>query len=268
MVFFVYVGGGWQGLACLLGSVCLSMLLNQGNWFSEPDWERVHLQARYKPRRHRSTEQSDLFSNGIQFVVCFLIFCTIMGGLFTLMLRYAWFNQLRAVQMSLRGAGKVKEVLRERLAAFLDCFTAWDFPGADDGRQRDRATPAQVQAIPVETFHDEVELSRWSVSRLREELRRTQRLADFGMKYSGGSESREVHNLLKHGGSIEKPELVHAVLRAHGGDSGTSCTICLASYETGASLRVLPCGHRFHTSCVDQWLLEQSNTCPLCSKRL
>lgn len=29
-------------------------------------------------------------------------------------------------------------------------------------------------------------------------------------------------------------------------------------------LTELPCRHRFHTSCVEEWLLERSNSCPLC----
>lgn len=42
------------------------------------------------------------------------------------------------------------------------------------------------------------------------------------------------------------------------------CTICSIS----TLLTVLPCGHRFHTSCVEEWLLERSNSCPLCRKAI
>lgn len=45
------------------------------------------------------------------------------------------------------------------------------------------------------------------------------------------------------------------------------CNICLAPYEEGDQVRILPCVHRFHQSCVDQWL--QSNAvCPVCKLSL
>lgn len=43
-----------------------------------------------------------------------------------------------------------------------------------------------------------------------------------------------------------------------------SCSICLGCYAMGEQLRVLGCGHYFHSSCVDTWLLKHRNCCPLC----
>lgn len=34
------------------------------------------------------------------------------------------------------------------------------------------------------------------------------------------------------------------------------CYICLVEYEEGESMRILPCHHEFHRSCIDKWLKE------------
>ncbi|KXS15358.1 hypothetical protein M427DRAFT_56717 [Gonapodya prolifera JEL478] len=46
--------------------------------------------------------------------------------------------------------------------------------------------------------------------------------------------------------------------------SSEYCPICLDAFTRGASLRSLPCGHTFHVTCVDQWLVHQRGECPLC----
>ncbi|XP_073026117.1 uncharacterized protein [Primulina eburnea] len=42
------------------------------------------------------------------------------------------------------------------------------------------------------------------------------------------------------------------------------CYICLADYEDGDRLRVLPCNHEYHVPCIDKWLKEINRVCPLC----
>ncbi|KAF2761137.1 hypothetical protein EJ05DRAFT_497695 [Pseudovirgaria hyperparasitica] len=46
--------------------------------------------------------------------------------------------------------------------------------------------------------------------------------------------------------------------------TGLECAICAEEFERGQDVRVLPCDHKFHAGCVDQWLLNVSGTCPLC----
>lgn len=46
------------------------------------------------------------------------------------------------------------------------------------------------------------------------------------------------------------------------------CAICLAEFEEGEAVRVLPpCGHGFHAACIDKWLRGHS-TCPSCRRML
>ncbi|CAG0923315.1 unnamed protein product, partial [Notodromas monacha] len=44
---------------------------------------------------------------------------------------------------------------------------------------------------------------------------------------------------------------------------GESCAVCIESFKVSDAVRVLPCRHEFHKTCVDQWLLDQ-RTCPMC----
>ncbi|XVF52175.1 hypothetical protein PTKIN_Ptkin04bG0243800 [Pterospermum kingtungense] len=47
-------------------------------------------------------------------------------------------------------------------------------------------------------------------------------------------------------------------------DEAAQCYICLVEYEEGDSMRVLPCNHEFHKTCIDKWLKEIHRVCPLC----
>lgn len=42
------------------------------------------------------------------------------------------------------------------------------------------------------------------------------------------------------------------------------CLICLEEYAPDNDLRLLKCTHAFHRDCVDRWLTEGQNGCPLC----
>ncbi|KAI8922353.1 hypothetical protein DFJ77DRAFT_20875 [Powellomyces hirtus] len=42
------------------------------------------------------------------------------------------------------------------------------------------------------------------------------------------------------------------------------CMICLSMYESGEDVRVMRCRHGFHKTCLDQWLTQYVNSCPLC----
>ncbi|ETI21266.1 hypothetical protein G647_07611, partial [Cladophialophora carrionii CBS 160.54] len=41
------------------------------------------------------------------------------------------------------------------------------------------------------------------------------------------------------------------------------CPICTQAFVQDEDVRVLPCGHMHHKSCIDPWLLDFSGTCPV-----
>lgn len=46
-----------------------------------------------------------------------------------------------------------------------------------------------------------------------------------------------------------------------------SCAVCLENYKDGETIRILPCKHLFHKSCIDPWLLNH-RTCPMCKNNI
>lgn len=47
-------------------------------------------------------------------------------------------------------------------------------------------------------------------------------------------------------------------------DKRDRCTICQMEIEDGEKMRLLPCSHHFHRTCVDTWLSRYKASCPLC----
>lgn len=48
-------------------------------------------------------------------------------------------------------------------------------------------------------------------------------------------------------------------------EESRTCAVCKTLYSNGEELRLLPCLHTFHRSCVDPWL-ESHTQCPVCMK--
>ncbi|TYI01399.1 hypothetical protein ES332_A11G197800v1 [Gossypium tomentosum] len=46
--------------------------------------------------------------------------------------------------------------------------------------------------------------------------------------------------------------------------AGETCAICLEDYKDGEILKILPCQHDFHSSCVESWLTKWGTFCPVC----
>ncbi|XP_050205163.1 uncharacterized protein LOC126655177 isoform X2 [Mercurialis annua] len=60
------------------------------------------------------------------------------------------------------------------------------------------------------------------------------------------------------------PIKLYTKLQKHQHEEAAQCYICLVEYEDGDSMRMLPCHHEFHRTCVDKWLKEVHRVCPLC----
>ncbi|KAA8492975.1 E3 ubiquitin protein ligase RIE1 [Porphyridium purpureum] len=86
---------------------------------------------------------------------------------------------------------------------------------------------------------------------------------DFRDTYTDGGQSA--------GGSMSKGEIdgVPEVTFQPGmySDEDCLCAICLCEYEPDEKLRVLPCNHVFHSTCVDTWL-GRSRQCPVCKQEI
>ncbi|KAJ8024520.1 E3 ubiquitin-protein ligase Zswim2 [Holothuria leucospilota] len=44
---------------------------------------------------------------------------------------------------------------------------------------------------------------------------------------------------------------------------GVQCRVCLRGFTLGQVVRRLPCRHKFHKDCIDQWLIHEHPTCPV-----
>ncbi|KAG5965835.1 hypothetical protein E4U57_003612 [Claviceps arundinis] len=69
--------------------------------------------------------------------------------------------------------------------------------------------------------------------------------------------------------SVRSVRSKRSTLMGVGGTTATNyqpnCHICLARFEHRCTIiRELPCGHIFHTECIDEFLIQNSSLCPTC----
>ncbi|CAN6207566.1 unnamed protein product [Urochloa humidicola] len=49
-----------------------------------------------------------------------------------------------------------------------------------------------------------------------------------------------------------------------GGEEAATCSVCLAAFQDGETVRLLPvCLHLYHVECIDPWL-DAHSSCPIC----
>lgn len=66
----------------------------------------------------------------------------------------------------------------------------------------------------------------------------------------------------------EEEEIIMLKTRIHCAkvevDDSEICSICLCEYVNGETMGILECGHEFHATCIEQWLLRGKKNCPIC----
>ncbi|KAI4305310.1 hypothetical protein L6164_028682 [Bauhinia variegata] len=50
-------------------------------------------------------------------------------------------------------------------------------------------------------------------------------------------------------------------------ESSSECCICLSVFQEEEKLKVLPCGHAYHSECLEKWICANPS-CPLCRASL
>ena len=119
-----------------------------------------------------------------------------------------------------------------------------------------------IQSLPLEKYMTRDDLKKSSVSELKERIHELQK-----------GNKREVKEV-DLDTVIEKDELIEAICRTSNLNSSSStCIICCEDYESGDTLRVLNCGHKFHLECIDRWFLSSTDysrppACPMCNTEL
>jgi hypothetical protein len=59
----------------------------------------------------------------------------------------------------------------------------------------------------------------------------------------------------------------NTLLIIQGAGESSQCTVCMEDLVVGDEVRVLPCFHKYHRGCIDQWL-SQSGNCPVCKNSI
>lgn len=98
-------------------------------------------------------------------------------------------------------------------------------------------------------------------------------LEDIDLKKAGSEEAEEKVSLamiaaVKEHTPVGRPE--HSSRREKSTSASSSsgandqCTVCMVNFKEGEQLRLLPCMHQYHRQCIDHWLFNFSNNCPIC----
>ena len=64
---------------------------------------------------------------------------------------------------------------------------------------------------------------------------------------------------------INEPEIVEYILD---NDLPDVCPVCICDMKKVNCISCLPCEHNFHSQCINEWLQNYNNNCPLCRHQI
>jgi len=74
------------------------------------------------------------------------------------------------------------------------------------------------------------------------------------------------YTLIEEQNDEEKGKSNEDVKSSHTAPINDTCVICLEEFTAGMQIKILPCKHGFHGECIDPWLSERSDQCPICKQ--
>lgn len=76
-----------------------------------------------------------------------------------------------------------------------------------------------------------------------------------------------IDHLEQHTSKGKYSDLKKEVMGEREGEGSECCSVCLTQIQNEDIVRKTPCGHIFHTDCVDLWCI-RNLTCPICREPL
>ncbi len=77
------------------------------------------------------------------------------------------------------------------------------------------------------------------------------------------SYDRQRHTTLTIVDDMSDFKIFSDILQIEGLYNDTSCSICFDNFENDEQVKILPCKHYFHISCINKWL-DKNTSCPMC----
>lgn len=103
----------------------------------------------------------------------------------------------------------------------------------------------RTRSLDLEKGHSNADTQRWSLAQTQRHIR------------AMNAEMKEIRQSAHRNERIATPKELEAEFDQQ------DCPICTQPFIQDEYVRVLPCGHMHHRSCIDPWLLGFSGTCPV-----